>query len=198
MKLILASTSPRRAALLAEAGVAFTTVAPEVGEEIDPDLKPEQNARLIAMKKASAVAGKYPDGLVLAADTMVVLDGEIIGKPIDPHDARMMLSKLSGREHTVLTGFSLMMERGGYHSSHVESSFVKFKKLPERVIEEYVATGEPLDKAGAYGIQGSFREWIAGYRGSYTNIMGLPMEPLAEALKTAGFNTLQVGEKPCL
>lgn len=173
--------------LLAEAGIGFTAAAPEVGEDIDPSLTPEENARVIAVRKADAVAPEYPDDFVLAADTMVVLDGEIIGKPVDAADAKRMLSKLSGREHMVITGFAIVRGRDSYHDSRVEASYVLFKPVPRNVIEEYVAGGEPLDKAGAYAIQGKFAKWIAGYRGSYTNIIGLPMESLAYALKRAGF-----------
>ncbi|MBI4667397.1 MAG: septum formation protein Maf [Nitrospinae bacterium] len=185
-KVILASSSPRRAALLNDAGVEFDIVKPDIDETPDPALTPEENARFIALRKAEAVAQTVREGVVLAADTMVVIDHEIIGKPVDATDARKMLQRIAGREHKVVTGVSIICEGSRRRWAHVEVSFVRFKPVADGDIEAYVNTGEPLDKAGAYAIQGGAAGWIDGYSGSLTNIIGLPMEQVACALESMG------------
>lgn len=171
-----------------EAEINFKIAPPHVNEDIDPALTPSENARIIALRKADAVANSYRDNPTLAADTFVVLHGEILGKPLDENDAKKMLSKMSGQEHTVITGVALVHVSRDIRFSHVEESKVRFKQINMRSIENYVATGEPLDKAGAYAIQGGAAKWIAGYTGSLTNIIGLPMEPLQKAFKEFGYD----------
>jgi len=187
-KLVLASTSPRRRELLAMAGVEFIVSPPGVGEDFLPDIGPRENAERIAMDKAMAASGLYPDDPVLGADTVVVLGGQVIGKPVDAQDAERMLSALSGNEHQVVTGFAIAHgAKGLYYKSSVVT-LVRFKKIPAFWIREYVAGGEPLDKAGAYAIQGGAGEWVESYSGSYTNIIGLPMEAVREAFWRLGLD----------
>lgn len=188
MKLILASSSPRRSTLLTEADIHFDIVIPDVDEETNPALSPKENAESIALRKAEAVAAKHPERPVLAADTMVVLDDRIIGKPVDVEDAKNMLRALSGRTHSVLTGIAVAHDTRGLKWTHVEETRVTFHHVDSSAIEKYVAGGEPMDKAGGYAIQGGAKGWIAGFYGSYTNIIGLPMEPLLDAFKRFGYN----------
>lgn len=197
MRLVLASSSPRRARLLKEAGLEFDIAPSSAPEDIDPALGPEENARLIALRKAGDVAASRPDDAVLAADTMVVVDDEVLGKPADEDDARRMLKKLSGREHRVVTGVAVICPARGEEWDHVEVSRVRFRKVPEEAVDEYVESGEPMDKAGGYAIQGGAGEWIEGYEGSLTNIIGLPMEPLIEELERLGFETSRGGGESC-
>ncbi|MDH5509188.1 MAG: Maf family protein [Nitrospinota bacterium] len=186
--LVLASSSPRRRTLLQEAGARFIVSAPELDEEFHPDLSPESNTENTAMDKARAVCGLYPDDPVLAADTIVALDGEVIGKPASGEEAERMLQSLSGREHSVVTGVALAHQgRGVYWKSSVVSK-VRFRTLPRDWIREYVAGGEPMDKAGAYAIQGGAAAWIESYSGSYTNIIGLPMEMVREVMAEFGYD----------
>lgn len=195
---ILASSSPRRRELLAEAGVEFEIIAPHVDETADLSLSPEENARAIAELKARAISAIRRDKLVIAADTMVVLDGEMIGKPVDEADAIMMLSRLSGRRHKVVTGVAMAHGERGVWWSGVETSYTLFRAIPQDDIVAYVKTGEPMDKAGAYAVQGRAGEWIEGFEGSVSNIIGLPMELLTRALRDLGYIGEQEGApSPC-
>jgi septum formation protein len=191
---ILASSSPRRRELLAEAGVEFEIIAPHVDETADPSLTPEQNARIIAELKARAISAVRRDKLVIAADTMVVLDGEMIGKPVDEADAIKMLSRLSGRKHKVVTGVAMAHVERGVWWSGVETSYTLFRVIPQGDIAAYVESGEPMDKAGAYAVQGRAGEWIEGFEGSVSNIIGLPMELLTRALRDLGYIREEDGE----
>lgn len=201
INVILASKSPRRKQLLEEAGVKFVvyTGTSEVDESLEPDMKndPKEAVKKLAERKAGAVVqdilARNPAGMgiVIGADTTVVLDGEMLGKPYSADHAREMLGKLSGRTHEVITGVSVWMimlnepeEKGGDGNvslgfrSFTESSFVTFKELTPEVINAYVATGETIDKAGAYGIQGKGAELVEKYEGDYNNIVGLPVDTL--------------------
>ena len=203
INIILASKSPRRKQLLEEAGVHFTvfTGSTEVDETLEPDLlaDPEEAVKKLAERKAGAVVQEVlalnPVGLgiVIGADTMVVLDGEMLGKPYSADHAREMLRKLSGRTHQVITGVSVWMlllneteERGGDGNVSIgfrtftETSYVTFKELTDEDINAYVATGETIDKAGAYGIQGKGAALVEKYEGDYDNIVGLPVDKLLE------------------
>ena len=176
MKLILASVSPRRKELLS--GVCEFEIQPSRFEEVTGDNAQEvvlQNAR----GKAMEVLSRFPDCRVLGADTVVALDGKILGKPKDGEDAKRMLRMLSGRVHSVFTGVCLA-DRNGEQERVVEAK-VLFKTLNENLIESYVLSGTPLDKAGAYGIQDGIV--VESILGSYTNVMGLPMEAVKEMLK---------------
>ena len=201
VNVILASKSPRRKQLLEEAGVKFTvfTGSSEVDESLEPDLRaqPAEAVKKLAERKAGAVVqeilAQNPAGLgiIIGADTTVVLDGEMYGKPYSADHAREMLARLSGRTHEVITGVSVWMillneteEKGGdgkvslAFRSFTESSYVTFKKLSKEDINAYVATGETIDKAGAYGIQGKGGALVEKYEGDYNNIVGLPVDAL--------------------
>lgn len=203
INIILASKSPRRKQLLEEAGVKFVafTGSTEVDESLEPDLlaNPEEAVKKLAERKAGAVVqevlAQNPVGLgiVIGADTMVVLDGEMLGKPYSADHAREMLRKLSGRTHEVITGVSVWMmllneteENGGDGNVSIgfrtfaETSYVTFKELTDEDINAYVATGETIDKAGAYGIQGKGAALVEKYEGDYNNIVGLPVTKLLE------------------
>lgn len=175
--LILASGSPRRRELLAALGRPFTVVVPEIDETPRPGEKPRAFAERMAEEKAAAVEG---DGIVVAADTIVVLEGKILGKPVDATDARKMLRAFSGLAHEVVTGVCV---KGRNHATVFSvGTEVVFRTLEEAEIEAYVATGEPMDKAGAYAVQGGAAHMVRAINGSYTNVVGLPICELHEAL----------------
>lgn len=181
-KLILASNSPRRAQLLRESGFCFEVFPSNADEEFPSNLSPPEVALQLAIQKAEAVSSLFDlrNTVILAADTIVVLDKAIIGKPLSTEDATNILSRLSGREHSVFTGFCL---RGLRNHDEVVRTDVLFNSLTEREIEYYLDYYKPFDKAGSYGVQ----EWLGhckinGIRGSYTNVMGLPMSELYAAL----------------
>jgi septum formation protein len=184
--LILASGSPRRVALLSEFGVPFQTVVSGAPETIDPRRSPEAQAVALAERKARAVGRERQEGIVLGADTIVVLGGEILGKPADDADARRMLGRLSGEEHRVVTGIALVDARSGWLHSSAVSSIVRFRALREQEIERYVASREPRGKAGAYAIQGLGAGLVSTLDGCFTNVVGLPLCETARLLTTAG------------
>jgi septum formation protein len=186
--LILASGSPRRRALLATLGLPFSVVVSDVAEDLDPALTPAEQAVTLAERKARAVAAGIPRGLVLGADTIVVLDGEILGKPGDNADARRMLRRLSGRPHEVITGVALVDAATGASRSAAVTSTVHMRPLTDEAIVAYVATGEPRDKAGAYAIQGRGAALIDRHEGSFTNVVGLPLDEVAALLRDAGLS----------
>ena len=186
MKLILASSSPRRSELLRSAGVSFEVLPPCIDEIFDPSKTPEENARIIAFDKASTVGAKNRERTVLAADTIVVLEGKIIGKPADKADARRILTSLSGKTHKVITCVAMINISQSISWIHAETSAVTFRDISAKMIADYVDTSEPLDKAGGYAIQGGAKNWIERYEGSLTNIIGLPMEPLEDAFAQFG------------
>ena len=178
--IILASASPRRRELLTKMGWPFRVVSADVDERVEG--APREKVRLLAERKARAVAQRLGEGVVLAADTLVALDGETLGKPRDAEDARRMLTRLSGRTHEVFTGVCLLNARGGDIALHVERTGVRFRPLTAEEIDAYVATTEPLDKAGAYAIQGGARAFVVQIDGSFDNVMGLPTEALTRML----------------
>ena len=178
--LILASASPRRQKLLASAQIAFTVDAPEVDESLLPGETPQAAAERLAAAKAEEVLGRNPGALVLAADTLVALGSEILGKPASPEEAEAMLARLSGRSHEVITGVALFGE-DRQERFHVRTE-VEFRELHPEEIRAYVQSGEPLDKAGAYGIQGGAAGFVRAIRGSYTNVVGLPLAECVERL----------------
>lgn len=181
MKIILASASPRRRELLSEITPRFEVV-PSAAEENIQCREPETLVKRLAELKASSVFAKHGDCLVIGADTVVAFDGEVLGKPRDAADAKDMLRRLSGNTHTVITGVCVMTK--DISLTFAEKSFVRFKRLSDRQIDDYIATGSPLDKAGAYGIQDSgFAERVEG---SVKNVVGLPIERLAVILKEYG------------
>jgi septum formation protein len=189
VRLILASASPRRATLLRTVGWTPEVRPARIDEAPLPDETPEQTVARLARTKAETVA--FPlredaDVAVLAADTAVVLDGEALGKPSSPDEARAMLRRLSGRTHRVLTGVFLTTPHDGAGAGAVESTEVRFRRLDDAWIEAYVATGEPMDKAGAYGIQERGVWLTRGIRGSWSNVVGLPLERLPELFAGIG------------
>jgi septum formation protein len=184
-KVILASVSPRRRQLLAAAGISFEVVESLVPERHEPGESARDYALRMAREKAGAVSSRFPEAIVIGADTIVLCETQILEKPAHPDDARRMLGMLSGRVHTVVTAFALV--RGGciLESSPVESQ-VTFRKLAEAEINDYIATEEPFDKAGAYGIQGVGGGFISHVEGSRDNVMGLPTERVVAALARWG------------
>jgi len=184
MRMILASASPRRAVLLREAGFVFDVVPSDVDESILTGESPEQYVRRVAALKARAVLARHPDAHVVAADTTVVVDGEMLGKPADDEDARRMLARLSGRDHQVLTG--VVVAGAGRESGTVVSTRVHFTALTAAEIDWYVASGEPRDKAGAYGVQGLAARFVETVDGSYSNVVGLPVDEVRQLLEAEG------------
>jgi len=179
--LILASSSPRRADLLRAAGIPFEVVSVYVDESVLKLEPPGEHVRRLAREKAEAAFATHHDAVVLAADTIVLVGGEIMTKPRDGDDAIRMLRLLSGREHEVLTGVALVATRGVV--VEVARTRVWVNPLSETEIAEYVATGEPLDKAGGYGIQGIGSRFIDRIQGSYSNVVGLPVALVYRLLK---------------
>lgn len=184
--LILASQSPRRIELLKSLGLKFQIVPASVEETTQDDRSPEENALAIASRKAAHVARDNPDAYVLGADTLVVLDDVLLGKPHNAHDADRMLNRLSGRTHRVITGVVLIDNRGVHWEQAVVST-VHIKPLDDRTIHSYIASGEPMDKAGAYAIQGRGAELVESWSGSWSNIVGLPTETVRDLLGQAGY-----------
>lgn len=181
MKIVLASASPRRRELLATAGFEFDTVVADVDESVPEGTPPVEGAMLTARKKALAVAALQPDCCVIGADTVVVVDGDVLGKPRSREQAIEMLSRLSGREHTVVTGVCVV--QGEREQSFADETRVVFYPLTREQIEDYADTGEPMDKAGAYGIQGRGCLLVKGIVGDYFNVVGLPVARVARAIR---------------
>ena len=188
MGIILASKSPRRKELLENAGITNFMILPARGEEvIQPGLGPDETVISLALQKAREVAALHPGDIVIGADTLVYLDGIPLGKPKDADDAVHILHTLSCRKHTVYTGIAVLHK--GMEHTGFEQTDVYFSRLSDRAIRQYVATGEPLDKAGAYGIQGRAAAFIGRVDGDYTNVIGLPMPRLLAMLNEIGFST---------
>ncbi len=183
--LVLASASPRRRNLLATLGLQFLVRPVDLDESPRAGEVPEAYVRRLADEKAAAQVS--PGELVLAADTTVVLDGEILGKPGDPAEARTMLGRLAGREHTVLTGVALE-QVGRNRRTVVESSRVRIAALDPDEIAWYVATGEPMDKAGSYAVQGLGAMFVDAIAGDYTNVVGLPLPATRRLFAEAGYD----------
>lgn len=181
MSIILASASPRRHDLLNLIGLDHRVISAAVDESLTPGLAPDEQVRQLARRKAAAVAAHYPKDTIIAADTIVVLDDKIYGKPQDEADAARMLGELSGRTHQVYTGVAV--RRAETTSSFAEMTEVTFYPLSAAEITAYIATGEPLDKAGAYGIQGYGAVGVRGIVGDYFNVMGLPVARLVRELR---------------
>ncbi len=179
-QIILASQSPRRQELLHRLFDDFSVCPAEIEETMDPAQRPEQAVANLAARKARAVAHQYPEALVIAADTIVVC-GTIFGKPVDETDAARMLRELSGRTHQVMTAVSLA--RGAHTDTQVSVTEVTFRRLGEQEIADYIQSGEPMDKAGAYGIQGRGALFVERIAGDYYGVMGLPVCLLYQMLE---------------
>ena len=184
MKLILASGSPRRKELLGKLHIPFEVVVSECDETLPEGIPADAAAELLAVRKAAAVAKEPPDAVVIGADTTVLLDDEILGKPADAADCKRMLHALSGRLHKVVTGVAVFW--GGRSASFSDETGVQFYPLTEAEIDAYAASEEPYDKAGAYGIQGQGALLVAGIHGDYYNVVGLPVARLARQLRDFG------------
>lgn len=192
MSIILASQSPRRRELLGQMGLTDFIVRPAKGEEvIDPDLSPDKLVEELSRQKCAEVAAlSQCDDLVIAADTVVAIDGTVLGKPRSVQDAYAMLARLSGRHHTVYTGVTV--SRNGESLTAHEATRVHFRPLTTEEIEAYVSTGEPMDKAGSYGIQGYGSMLVEGISGDYFNVVGLPVCLLGRMLKRFGVDTMKL------
>ena len=192
--LILASQSPRRRYLLEQAGLEFTVIPSRFDEDAVELTDPEIYTESLARGKAEEVATAHPESWVIGADTIVLIDGSILGKPGSPAIAREMLRRLSGQTHQVFTGYALYCMEQERMISGVEMTDVRFKSLTEDEIEWYIQTGEPFDKAGAYAIQGLGTFLVKSVNGSYTNVVGLPVCEVIEILIREGVLTLQPSE----
>ncbi|MGM9640607.1 MAG: Maf family protein [Faecousia sp.] len=189
MHIILASQSPRRRELLELMGLEFQVRVADIDETMDLNADPADEVARVSAAKANAVAAG-PEDLVLAADTIVVCQGRILGKPHSPREAREMLELLSGRDHQVMTGYTL--RQGDKILTHTEVSHIHFRPLLPEEIHAYVETGEPMDKAGAYGIQGKAALFVSRLEGDYYNVMGLPLCALTQSLRDFGVKILGV------
>ena len=183
MNLILASQSPRRRELLGLTGLDFVVRAADIDETMDETKPPVEEVARVSRLKALAVA-REPDDVVIAADTIVVCEGKVLGKPKDEDDAFRMLSLLSGRNHQVMTGMTVV--QGDEIVTHTEVTKLRFRDLLPGEIRAYIASGEPMDKAGAYGIQGGAALFADQMEGDYYNVMGLPVCRLATILRSLG------------
>lgn len=190
MAVILASQSPRRQQLLGQIGLQFKVSVADIDETMDPALPVEKAVAETSARKAQAVKAEKDD-VVIAADTIVVVDGTVLGKPHTKEEAHAMLRLLSGRDHTVMTGVTV--KKGDRLESFTEKTTVTFRSLSEREIEAYIETGEPMDKAGSYGIQGYGSVFVSQLEGDYFNVMGLPLCSLCPLLRSFGVAVL--GEK---
>ncbi len=180
MKLILASASPRRAALLRQAGIPHRVVLSDLKIEERPEIfTPAELAVYLALQKARRVAAGLREGIVLGADTVVYHRGEVLGKPADLDEARRMLRRLSGGQHSVITGLALVDARTNICESDFAETRVWMRALEDELIDAYVATGEPMDKAGAYAIQGKAALFVERIEGCYFNVVGLPLYQLS-------------------
>jgi septum formation protein len=189
-EIILASASPRRKALLEQIGLKFR-VDTRIREDNEfSGQEPHRFARDISLKKAESAADRYPDAIIIAADTFGVIEGNIIGKPHSESEARKMLSRLSGRAHTVITGFTVLDTATRKSISQSADTTVYMKPITEKEIDDYVKTGEPLDKAGAYAIQGLGAVLVERIEGDYSNVMGLPLFSLVKVLREFGVKVL--------
>ncbi len=189
MRLILASTSPRRAQILRDAGLAFSIISSAVDETPIPGEAPGELVLRLANAKAELVAARsVGPAIVVAADTVVVLEGQILGKPRSTDDARHMLERLSGRTHSVVTGVSLIRLPDVEQRAFVETTLVHFDQLSANEITRYLATEEPHDKAGAYAIQGRAGRYIPRIEGCYYNVVGLPLARLLSELQELGWS----------
>lgn len=181
-QIVLASASPRRRALLHATGLRFHVDAADVPEVQEPNEEPAVFAQRLAREKARAVAARHPRAVVLGADTIVVIDGQVLGKPRHAADARRMLQQLSGRAHQVMTAVAIIQAEG-ITDELIEITNVTFRVIDGEEIDAYVASGEPFDKAGAYAIQGGAAGFVTRIDGSYSNVVGLPVEALLDRLR---------------
>jgi len=189
-QIVLASASPRRKELLTLAGLKFIVDAGNYEEDLALGLKPHDLAKFLSREKARAVSHKYRNAIIIAADTFIVFRNELLGKPHTDREAVRMLTLLSGKSHAIITGYTVLDTKSGRTLSRSVETEVWFKRLSPAEIRAYVKTGEPLDKAGAYAIQGKGSLIVKKIDGDYCNVIGLPLATLAETLKTFGIRVL--------
>ena len=194
MRFILASQSPRRRELLASIGLTFEVMPSDVPEVHQPGESPEEYVARLSRDKAAAIASRDEQAWIIAADTTVLLGEELLEKPADADDARRMLATIAGKTHIVYTGVTLQNAARGWRDTRVAESEVRMLPLDARDIAWYVSTGEPLDKAGAYAVQGIGAMFIDSIHGSYTNVVGLPLALLFQMLRRAGIDPLRESE----
>ena len=196
--IILASASPRRKELLQQIGVKFEIIPSQTSEDIEKELSPRETVRVLAQRKADAIASVRPEALVIGADTVINLNDEKLGKPGSYQRAKEMLASLSGRTHQVVSGVAMVCLLRNIHDIFDVTTDVTFGVLSDDLIEKYVETGEPLDKAGAYAIQGGGAILVQSIKGSYCNVVGFPIFEIAEALSryTKGYQYLWQVRKP--
>ena len=188
--IILASSSPRRHEILRRLGLRFTIDSADVDESVDTNLLPGQAAQALALRKAQTVASHHSQGLIIAADTIVAVDGTILGKPSDNRDALTMLLTLQGRGHNVYSGFAVIDAATQRNEAGFERTSVVFRPIDEAEARSYVATGEPMGKAGSYAIQGLGAVFVKEIHGDYYNVVGLPVFKLGQVLKTFGLDII--------
>jgi septum formation protein len=195
--IVLASASPRRKELLEKTDLTFTVDTAGYEENMQSGLSPRALARLLSLEKAKAVAGKYRNAVIIAADTFIVFRKRILGKPHTKDEARKMLRILNGRGHSVITGFTILDTETNRKVSRSVVTKVFFRNLTPEEIDAYVESGEPLDKAGAYAVQGLGSAIVRRIEGDYFNVVGLPVSSLVEELKKFGIDVLKPGKKKC-
>jgi septum formation protein len=188
--IVLASASPRRKELLERIGLAFKVDRTDIVERLDEDVEPHELARRLSLSKAEMAARRYSSAIIIAADTIGVLEGHLIGKPATEAKARDMLKSLSGKCHRVITGFAIIDTDTGKTVSRSTETAVYFRELSDAEIDAYIRSDEPMDKAGAYAIQGLGSLLVRKIEGDYFNVMGLPLSDLAETLKEFGVDVL--------
>ena len=186
MRVILASTSPRRRELLALLGVTFDVVPPACEEVRSPELAPRDQAQQFALDKARSIADRYPADLVLGGDTVIDVDGTLLGKPHDLNQAETMLRQLQGRDHQVHTGLALIRHKTRLSAAVVETAHVRMKPCPDEELRDYLKTKESLGKAGGYSIQGEGARLIEKIEGDYPTVVGLPLRQIATLLAQQG------------
>jgi septum formation protein len=191
MRFILASASPRRRELLASIGLTFEVIPSHVPEVRDERESPEEYVARLSREKAETIAALHPEDWVIAADTTVLLGEELLEKPLDEADARRMFATIAGRTHIVYTGVTRQTLSRGWSETRIAESEVRMLPLSSEDIAWYVKTGEPLDKAGAYAVQGIGAMFIDSIHGSYTNVVGLPLATLFQMLRKAGIDPLK-------
>ena len=188
--LVLASASPRRKDLLTQMGFEFDIIVSDVEESIGPGLQPHEAVEALALSKAMEVSTKIKEGLVIGADTIVVFENEILGKPSNEEEAKRMLTILSGQTHQVLTGIAVIDVDSGQRKVTHEKTKVEFRLINVQEIENYIKTGEPMGKAGSYAIQGQGALFVQKITGCYFNVVGLPIYKLGTVLKEFNVNAL--------
>jgi len=188
--IVLASSSPRRQELIRNLGLEALVIPSQVDEEVDPGLAPERIVEELAFRKADSVARKQTDAIVIGSDTIVVVDGNILGKPSDEADAFRMLQRLQGRTHEVFSGIACIDASTGRSLVRHCRTVVQMKPLDVHQIKRYIATGEPMDKAGSYAIQGIGATLVTGIEGDYFNVVGMPLHLLSDMLSQFGVDIL--------